>query len=55
MLMSPYKGETTVHDCHYPGNIAVRMHEVLARPQFGVYVPLALSLTCCIYWHTDPG
>ena len=26
MLMSPYKGETAVHGCHCPGDMAVRMH-----------------------------
>ena len=37
MLMSPNKGETAVHDCHCPGDMAVRMREVLARPWVGVY------------------
>ena len=32
MLMSLNKGETAVHDCHYTGDMAVRMREVLARP-----------------------
>ena len=45
MLMSPNKGETAVHDCHCPGDMAVRMCEVLARPWVGVYVPLALNLS----------
>ena len=31
MLMSPNKGETAVHGCHFPGDLAVRMREVLAR------------------------
>ena len=31
MLMSPNKGETAVHDCHCPGDMAVRIREVLAR------------------------
>ena len=44
MLMSPNKGETAVHDCHCPGDMAVRMREVLARPWVG-YVPLALNLS----------
>ena len=43
--MSPNKGETAVHDCHCPGDMAVRMREVLARPWVGVYVPLALNLS----------
>ena len=39
MLMSPSKGETAVHGCHYPSDIAVRMREVLTRPWYGlVYV-----------------
>ena len=45
MLMSPNKGETAVHGCHCPGEMAVRMLEVLARPWIGVCVPLALSLS----------
>ena len=44
--MSPSKGETAVHGCHYPGDMAVHMREVLARPWVGVCVPLALSLSC---------
>ena len=31
----------------YPGYRAVRMHEVLARPEVGICVPLALGLS----WH----
>ena len=30
MLMSPNKGETAVHGCHCPGDMAVRMRQVLA-------------------------
>ena len=41
MLMSPNKGETAVHGCHCPGDMAVRMLEVLARPWIGVCVPLS--------------
>ena len=33
-----------VADWHYPGNMDVRMCEVLARPWVGVCVPLALRL-----------
>ena len=33
-----------VADCHCPGDMAVRMCQVLARPWVGVCVPLALSL-----------
>ena len=45
MLMSPNEGKTAVHGCHCPGDIAVRMCEVLSRPWVGVCVPLALSLS----------
>ena len=45
MLMSLNKGETAVHDCHCPGDMTVRMREVLARPWVGVCVPHALSLS----------
>ena len=46
MLMSLNKGETAVHGYHYPGDMAARMREVLARPWVGVCVPLELSLSC---------
>ena len=42
MLMSSDKVETAVYGCHFPGNMAVRMREVLARPWVGEYVPPAL-------------
>ena len=45
MLMIPSDGETAAHGCHCPCDMAVRMHEVMARPWVGVCVPLAL-----IYW-----
>ena len=45
MLMSPSKGETAVHSCHCPRDMAVRMRKVTARPWVGVCVPLSL-----IYW-----
>ena len=32
MLMRPDKAATTVHGCHCPGDMAVRIREVLARP-----------------------
>ena len=32
MLMRSSKSETAVHGHHCPGDAAVRMHEVLARP-----------------------
>ena len=41
------KGETAVHGCHCPSDMAVRMREVLARPWIGICVPLALSLSSC--------
>ena len=34
-----------VADRHCPGDMAVRMCEVLARPWVGVFVPHALSLS----------
>ena len=50
MLMSASKGETAVHGCHCPNDMAVRMREVMARPWVCVCVwtcvPLAL-----IYWN----
>lgn len=35
MLMSPSRGETAVHGCHCPDDMAVHMCEVLARPWLG--------------------
>ena len=43
--MSPNKGGTAVHGCHCPGDMAVRMREVLVRLWVSVCVPLALSLS----------
>ena len=43
--MTPKEGETAVHGCHCPGDMAVRMREELARPWIGVCVPLVLSLS----------
>ena len=43
--MSPSEGETAVHCCHCPGDMALRMREVLARPWVAVCVPLVLSLS----------
>ena len=45
MLMSARKGETAVHGCHCPRDMAVGMREVMARPWVGVCVHLA-----SIYW-----
>ena len=36
MLTRPKKAETAVHGCHCPGDMAVRMRKVLARPWVGV-------------------
>ena len=44
MLMRLSKGETAVHGFHCLRDMAVRMHEAMARPWVGVCVPLALSL-----------
>ena len=41
VLMSPSKGETAVHGCHCPRDVAVRMREIMATPWVGVRVPLA--------------
>ena len=38
MLMRPNKAETAVHGCHCPGDMAVCMRKVLARPWVGVRV-----------------
>ena len=39
MLMRPNnKAETAVHDCYCPGDMAVYMRKVLARPRVGVRV-----------------
>ena len=38
MMMRPNKAETAVHGCHCPGDMAVRMRKVLARPWVGVSV-----------------
>ena len=43
ILMSPNEGKTAVRGRHCPGEMAMRMREVLARPWIGVSVPLALS------------
>ena len=45
MLMSPVRAQQlSMHCCHYPRYMGVRMREVQARPWVGVCVPLALSL-----------
>ena len=36
MLMSPSKGETTVHGFHCPRDMAVRLRKVMARPWVAV-------------------
>ena len=44
MLMRLNKAETAVHGCHCPGDMAVRMRWVLARPWVGVRVCYLLVL-----------
>ena len=41
MLMKPNKAETAVHGCQCPGDMALRMRKVLARPWVSVRVSLA--------------
>ena len=53
MLMNPKKGETAVHGYHCPGDMAVRMREVLARPWVGVCVPLALNLSKKFHYYAN--
>ena len=38
MLMRPDKAKTAAHGCFCPGDVAVRMRKVLARPWVGVQV-----------------
>ena len=50
-LTRPNKVETAVHGCHCPGDTAVRMRKVMARPWVGVLVyhhsrPQSLLLAC---------
>ena len=45
MLTSPSIGETAVHGCHCPRDMAVCMREIMAMPWVGVCAPLALT-----YW-----
>ncbi len=45
VLMRPNKAETAVHGCHCLGDMAVRMHKVLARPWVGVWVCHLLLLS----------
>ena len=40
MLIGPSKGETAVHGCHCPRDMAVRMREVMARPRLVYARPL---------------
>ena len=46
MLMSPNKGEVTVHGCHCRGDMVVRMRKVLAIP---LTAELVRVLQCLIY------
>ena len=43
MLINPNKGKTGIHGCHCMGDIAVRIHEVVARPWVGVCAPFFKS------------
>ena len=45
-VMPCWWAETAVHGCHCPGDMTVRLREVLARLWVGVCVPLALGLPC---------
>ena len=52
MLMRPNKAETAVHGCHCPGDMAVRMGKVLARPRVGVRV---CHLFLLLFYKTLPS
>ena len=45
MLMSPNKGETAVHGCPCPGDMAVRMREALICQQTNRPLPSSKTLT----------
>ena len=47
-LMSPNKDETAANDCQCHGNMAVRMHQVLARPWVGVRLSLTSKFSLII-------
>ena len=52
MLMRPNKAKTAVHGCHCPGDMAVRMRKVLARPWIGVrvcHLLLLLLVSFCLF------
>ena len=54
MLMRPDKAEAAVHGYHCPGDMAVRMRKVLARPWVGVQVRhLLLLLFLNSEWNRD--
>ena len=60
MLTCPNKlGETAGHGCHYPGDMAVRMFEVLVRPWVFVgwcpYVTRFIFVICMVYGRTPFG
>ena len=46
--MRPSKAETAVHGCHCPGDMAVRMRKVLARPWVGV--ECVTCFYCCNFF-----
>ena len=50
MLMSPNEAETAFYGCYCPGDIAVRMCKILARPRAGVrecHLLFIVVLTSC--------
>ena len=50
MLIRHNEAETAVHGCYCPGDMAVRMHKVLARPRVGVrecHLLFVVVLTSC--------
>ena len=44
--------QLAVHGCHCPGDAAVRMHEVLARPWIGVPLCFKFVLIHCTMFHS---
>ena len=50
MLMSPNKGETAVHGCHCPGDMAVRMRKVMAIPRSWYFASVQLIAVVPYLW-----
>ena len=48
MLMNPNKGEAAVLGCHCPGDMAVRMRELLYRPWVGGLVYVCPLVQVCL-------